>query len=78
MIISIVNKEIGIVWFVSYSSHLILDSLTVSGVPLFWGIKNKSYGLKLFHTGMIVDNLIFVIGLGCLFLSIGNMIYNLF
>lgn len=78
LIISIISKEVSLIWFISYSSHLVLDSLTVSGIPLFWGIENKKYGLKLFHTGMIVDNLIFVIGLGCLFISVGNMILNLF
>ena len=77
-IVSIVNKEIGFVWLISYTSHLFLDSLTVSGIPLFWGIRKKSYGLKLFHTGFIVDNLIFIIGLGLLFINIGNMIFNLF
>lgn len=77
-IISIINKEISLIWFISYSSHLILDSLTVSGIPLFWGIKNKKYGLKLFHTGFVFDNLLFAIGLGCLFISIVNMILNLF
>lgn len=78
LIISIFSKEVSLIWFISYSSHLILDSLTVSGIPLFWGIKNKKYGLKLFHTGFVFDNLLFIIGLGCLLISIGNMILNLF
>lgn len=77
-IISIVNAEVGLVWLVGYSSHLILDSLTVSGIPLFWGIKNKRYGLKLFRTGLLVDNIIFLLGMCILFMSLGNMIIDLF
>lgn len=51
-----INKELALIWFISYCSHLILDSLTKSGIPLFYGISKKRYGLKLFITDGILDN----------------------
>lgn len=70
--ISIFSKSISLIWFISYASHLFLDSLTKSGVPLFYPIKGR-YGLKWFTTGLIFDKLI---GLSGLFL-IGVYIISL-
>jgi inner membrane protein len=77
IIINIFNKEISVIWFASYSSHLFLDSLTRSGIPLFIPIKNKRYGLKLFLTGGIFDRAIEIVGWFLLVFCIGNMIFNL-
>jgi inner membrane protein len=71
--ISIISKSIALIWFISYASHLFLDSLTKSGVPLFYPISGK-YGLRWFTTGMLIDKLIGIFGL----LMIGVYIINLF
>jgi inner membrane protein len=71
--ISVLSKNIALILFISYASHLFLDSLTKGGVPLFYPIKGK-YGLRLFTTGFLMDKLI---GLFGLFL-IGVYIYSLF
>jgi inner membrane protein len=71
--IAIISKSIALIWFISYASHLFLDSLTKSGVPLFYPISGK-YGLRWFTTGMLIDKLIGIFGL----LMIGVYIINLF
>jgi inner membrane protein len=60
--ISIFSRQIALIWFISYASHLFLDSLTKAGVPLFYPIKGK-YGLRLFTTGLLFDKLIGIFGL---------------
>lgn len=55
MYMSYINEKLGIVWFITYSSHLFLDSLTVRGVPLLYPFKKDTYGLKLFTTGKKFD-----------------------
>lgn len=50
-----INKELGFVWAISYSVHLFLDSLTVSGVPLLYPFPHR-FGLKWFHTDGWIDN----------------------
>ena len=35
---------------IGYISHIFIDSLTKSGVPLFYPVSRKMYGLKLFKT----------------------------
>lgn len=51
------NKEVGEVWFLCYLSHLILDSITIMGVPLLWPLSKKYYGLKLIKTGGTTEKL---------------------
>jgi inner membrane protein len=57
VIISMLNTDIGVVWFINYLSHLLADSLTKMGVPFLYPMK-KRYGLKLFKTGSGADYLI--------------------
>jgi inner membrane protein len=71
--IAVFNKNIALIWFLSYASHLFLDSLTKGGVPLFYPIGGK-YGLRLFTTGFLIDKLIGLIGL----FMIGAYICSLF
>lgn len=71
--IAVISKQIALTWFISYTSHLFLDSLTKGGVPLFYPIKSK-YGLRLFKTGFLVDKIIGVLGL----LMVGIYIIDLF
>jgi inner membrane protein len=77
IIINIFNKEVAIVWLASYTSHLFLDSLTKSGIPLLMPIKNKKYGLRLFMTGGIFDKTIEIIGWFLLVFCVGDMIFEL-
>lgn len=53
------NPVWGQAWLIGYGSHLFLDFMTVSGVPLFWPF-SKSYGLNLTSTGGVLDRLIMV------------------
>lgn len=39
------DSKIALVWFISYLSHLILDSLTVTGVPFLYPLVKKRYSL---------------------------------
>lgn len=43
----------------AYSTHIFLDSLTVSGVRLLWPINKKSYGLRLITYDNRLANLAF-------------------
>lgn len=73
LIIKNINFNIGLIWFINYLSHLILDSLTKSGVKFFYPSK-KNYGLRLFKTGDIFDYIIRVVGIMLIFLIIGKLI----
>jgi inner membrane protein len=70
--IVVISKQIALIWFISYASHLFLDSLTKGGIPLFYPISGK-YGLRWFTTGMLIDKLIGILGL----LMIGAYIIDL-
>jgi inner membrane protein len=70
--IAVISKQIAVIWFISYASHLFLDSLTKGGIPLFYPISGK-YGLRWFTTGMLIDKLIGIFGL----LMIGVYIIDL-
>jgi len=78
LIINIFSKEIALIWFVSYSSHLVLDSMTRSGIPLFMPLKNKRYGLRLFLTGGIFDKAIEIVGWVLLVICVFDMALRLF
>lgn len=78
MIINIFSKEIALIWFVSYTSHLVLDSMTRSGIPLFMPIRNKRYGLRIFLTGGIFDKGLEIIGWILLVICVIDMFFNLF
>lgn len=54
--------DIASIWLLCYFSHLILDSITVSGVPFLYGYKKTRYGLKLFVTGGLFDKLLLCLG----------------
>ena len=71
--ISVISKNIALIWFVSYASHLFLDSLTKGGVPLLYPMSSK-YGLRLFTTGLLFDKLIGVFGIFMIGLYIISLI----
>lgn len=49
------NEQLGILWGINYLTHLLLDSLTKTGVPFLYPLKKKYYGFKLFKTGGAED-----------------------
>jgi len=74
-LINKINGDIAIIWFISFLSHLILDSFTKSGVKFFYPCK-KSYGLKICKTGFLMDKIIGAIGIVLIFLEIGGIIFG--
>lgn len=48
-VIFFVNNDISVVWCINYLLHLLLDSITVTGVPLLYPNK-KIYGLRKIKT----------------------------
>ncbi|MBL4930952.1 metal-dependent hydrolase [Clostridium paridis] len=49
------NEQLGVLWGINYLTHLLLDSLTKTGVPLLFPFHKKYQGLKLFKTGGAED-----------------------
>ncbi|WML34970.1 metal-dependent hydrolase [Clostridium sp. OS1-26] len=62
---SIYSLQLGLLWGLNYGTHLLLDSLTVTGVPLLYPIKSKYYSFKLFKTRSSEDMFICLI---CIYL----------
>ena len=55
MLGSFINIVFGFSLCINYLTHIIADSMTKMGVPLFYPINKKYYGLKLFRTGKSED-----------------------
>jgi inner membrane protein len=55
VLVTSVNFYVGIIFGLNYLIHLVLDSFTNMGVPLFYPYQKKTYGLKLFLTGEFED-----------------------
>ncbi|BDR82576.1 metal-dependent hydrolase [Clostridium tetani] len=51
----IFNFNIGLIWFLNYFIHLILDSFTKMGVPFLYPWSTKYYGYKKIRTGSAED-----------------------
>ena len=73
-LISILNKNIAYAFLINYILHLLADSLTVEGCPLFAPIYNKRIGLKLFRTNCFIEKLIYYI----LLIIFVFVLYNIF
>lgn len=54
----------ALAFIAGYSSHLLADSLTRSGVPLVWPLLDHRYGLKVLKTGGLFEGLINLVCLG--------------
>lgn len=48
--------------FIGYTSHLLSDSLTKNGIPFFYPIIKKSFGIKAVKTGAVFEKIILVVG----------------
>ncbi|ABQ23638.1 metal-dependent hydrolase [Clostridium kluyveri] len=55
IIITLLNHQVGLIWGLNYSIHLLLDSFTKMGVPLFYPFRKEYYGFKLIYTGKSED-----------------------
>ena len=64
--LSIFKLNLGILWGLNYSTHLLLDSVTSKGIPLLYPVSKKNYGVKLFKTRRAEYELIALIALGML------------
>lgn len=71
--VNLISPEWMWVFVAGYASHLIADMLTVSGIPLFWPIKQKfslsQIGIRI-KTGTIVDRGVGYLAIGLLVLGI--------
>ncbi len=59
-LIFFVNYSIGIGFFVGYSSHLILDCFTCSGLMLFWPFSKKKIKFWI-KSGGLIEEVLFVL-----------------
>lgn len=62
-LISFLNLDIAIAWFINYLLHLICDSFTKTGVPFLYPFIEKRYGPKLMVTGSSIDYFIAIVSL---------------
>ena len=53
-----INKSLGILWGVSYTTHLIADSFTKMGVPYLYPFKYKYFGPRKIRSGGAEDLLL--------------------
>lgn len=65
------NKGIGLIVFVNYILHLVLDTCTVMGIPWLYPFSNKYYSFKLCRCGDKIDYGINVINI-CILLIMVN------
>jgi inner membrane protein len=62
-ILMILNYQLGLLWGMNYGLHLLLDSFTLAGVPLFYPFHKKYYGFKLIKTRGAEDMFVALLGL---------------
>ena len=55
LFIYLIHPGAAAVWGLTYLSHLVLDSLTISGVPFMYPFNKKKFGLKLVKTGSDIE-----------------------
>ena len=75
--VNIFSFNIAFVWFLSYTSHLLLDSFTKGKIMALYP-KRKRYGLGLFLTGGIVDYCLRFIGVIGIIILICEFIFENF
>lgn len=63
LFISRISEVMAIAWFLSYSTHLILDSFTADGIPLLYPILKVPFGLRICTSGKCADHIIGFISL---------------
>jgi len=66
--VMLINFNIGAILGINYLIHLILDSCTVTGVPLLYPFRTKYYGPKLIKTGDPIDLFICLLAIVIIFI----------
>lgn len=61
LLILVFNKYIALAFFISYSTHLLLDSCTKMGVPFLYPWNKKCFGPKLIKTGGAEELFLFLL-----------------
>ena len=54
-IIYLFDNGVGVIWGICYFSHMVLDSLTVMGVPFLYPFIKDRQGIRKFRTGQGED-----------------------
>ena len=62
-LIFIFDTGVGFTFALAYISHLLLDAVTKAGVPFFYPIIKKRYGLKLIRTGSAEEYLLLILAI---------------
>lgn len=60
LLIAWLSRWAGFAFFVGFASHLFLDSLTKSGVAIFWPLSKKRFGFGI-KSGGIFEEILFVL-----------------
>jgi len=66
--VMLINLNVGVIFGINYLIHLILDSCTVTGVPLLYPFNKKYYGPKLIKTGDSIDLFICLLAIVIIFI----------
>jgi len=68
-----VDHRLALPVAVGYSSHLILDMLTIWGIPILWPVK-KRFRLAKFSTGGLFDRLLAIVAFCVAILAIYSIV----
>lgn len=63
VLVGIFNIDMGILWFIAYTLHLIADSFTKMGVPFLYPFSKKKYGAKLIYASGAEDLFILIVAI---------------
>lgn len=72
LLLAVASNTVAVLFVTGYISHLLLDALTPSGVPLLYPIKHK-FSLNLIKTGGITEYAFLAIMLVAAFLTTGGI-----
>ena len=75
------SLSVTVAFFVGYLSHLILDSLTVSGVPFLYPFSRRNYGLRFCYTQGIFEKvflIVFILGFAGYLVHTNSYLYEVF
>ena len=61
LLFSVISTELSLSYFIGVNMHLIADSFTVMGIPLFYPFIKHRYGFKLIKTNSLIENIIFIL-----------------
>ena len=77
-LISIVSPNIAYAFFINYVLHIIADTLTVEGCPLFAPFYNKRISLRIMRTNSFMEKIVYYIILIIFVIVLYNILCNIF